>query len=71
VDRAKALQPPQKFMSSRDFLALSFQSEIESYKHFRNFLTTGLKAEDDVSTKFLSDAFIYETDSFSDFNSAQ
>jgi hypothetical protein len=71
VDRAKVLQPPQKFMRSRDFLALSFQSEIESYKHFRNFLTTGLRAEDDVSTKFLSDALRYETNSFSAFNSAR
>jgi hypothetical protein len=71
VDRAKALQPPQKYIRSRDLLGLSFQSEIESYKHFRNFLTTGLRAEDDVSTKFLSDALRYETDSFSVFNSAQ
>jgi hypothetical protein len=71
VDRAKALQPPQKFTTSRDFLVLSFQSEMESYKHFRNFLTTGLRAEDDVSTKFLSDALRYETNSFSVFNSAR
>ena len=71
VDRAKALQPPQKFTRSRDFLVLSFQSEMESYKHFRNFLTTGLRAEDDVSTKFLSDALRYETNSFSVFNSAR
>jgi hypothetical protein len=69
VDRAKALQPPQKFTRSRDFIVLSFQSE--SYKHFRNFLTTGLRAEDDVSTKFLSDALRYETNSFSVFNSAR
>jgi hypothetical protein len=71
VDRAKALQPPQKFTRSRDFLVLSFQSEMESYKHFRNFLTTDLRAEDDVSTKFLSDALRYETNSFSVFNSAR
>src|SRR4029078_6501628 len=71
VDRAKALQPPQKFTRSRYFLVLSFQSEMESYKHFRNFLTTGLRAEDDVSTKFLSDALRYETNSFSVFNSAR
>ena len=71
VDRAKALQPPQKFTRSRDFLGLSFQSEMESYKHFRTFLTTGLRAEDDVSTKFLSDALRYETNSFSVFNSAR
>jgi hypothetical protein len=71
VDRAKALQPPQKFTRSRDFIVLSFQSEMESYKHFRTFLTTGLRAEDDVSTKFLSDALRYETNSFSVFNSAR
>ena len=70
VDRAKALQPPGKYVKTRDFSIQSFLSEIESYRHFRNFLATGDRAEDSKSTQLLSYALRYETYAFDAFNSA-
>ena len=67
VDRAGQLQPPEKYAKSRDFSIQSFRSEIESYKHFRNFLTTGNGAEDIKSTQLLSDALRYESYAFAAF----
>jgi prefoldin subunit 5 len=49
VSRAQALQP-----STAEYLQAkvkSLQSEIASYRHFRNFLVTGNKTEDDTSTQ--------------------
>jgi hypothetical protein len=69
VDRAKELQPAEKYIKTRDFSIQSFQSEIESYRHFRNFLSTGDRSEDSKSTQLLSDALRYETYAFAAFNS--
>jgi hypothetical protein len=41
---------------------------MESYKHFRTFLITGNKTEDDISTQLLSNALKYEIKSFAAFN---
>jgi hypothetical protein len=54
----------------RGFTVQSFQSEIESYKHFRNLLATDNNAEDGKSTQLLSDALRYETQAFAAFNAA-
>lgn len=70
VDRAKELQPTEKYIKTRDFSIQSFQSEMESYRHFRNFLSTGDRSEDSKSTQLLSDALRYETYAFAAFNSA-
>ena len=70
IDRAKALPPSDKYTKARDFTIQSFQSELESYKHFRNLLATGNKGEDTKSTQLLSDALKYETQAFAAFNAA-
>ena len=70
VDRAKSLPDSEKYTKARDFTIQSFQSEIESYKHFRNLLATGNNAEDTKSTQLLSDALRYETQAFAAFNVA-
>src|SRR5919197_938796 len=67
VDRAKSLPSSEKYSKVRDFTIQSFQSEIESYKHFRNLLATGNNAEDIKSTQLLSDALKYETQAFAAF----
>jgi hypothetical protein len=59
-----------KYLRARDLYLRSLQAEIESYKHFRNFLVTGNRAEDEMSTQFLSDALKYEISSFVAFNNA-
>ena len=71
VGKAEALLPTNgKYIQALDLYIKSLQSEIESYKHFRNFLVSGNSAENDVSTQLLSDAFRYEMNSFSAFNNA-
>ena len=58
IDRAKELQSTGKYSKSRDFSIQSFQSELESYRHFRSFLVTLDRVEDAMSTQLLSDAKI-------------
>jgi hypothetical protein len=71
VSKAEALLPTNgKYIQALDLYIKSLQSEIESYKHFRNFLVSGNSAENDVSTQLLSDAFRYEMNSFAAFNNA-
>jgi hypothetical protein len=70
VDKAKSLPDSEKYSKVRGFTIQSFQSEIESYKHFRNSLATDNNAEDGKSTQLLSDALRYETQAFAAFNTA-
>ena len=70
VDKAKSLPDSEKYSKVRGFTIQSFQSEIESYKHFRNLLVTDNNAEDGKSTQLLSDALRYETQAFAAFNAA-
>jgi hypothetical protein len=69
VDRAQDLKPTTaKYLQAKDLYIKSLQSEIESYMHFRNFLVTGNRIEDNISTQLLSNALKYEINSFTAFN---
>jgi hypothetical protein len=69
VNRAEALQSTTaKYLQAKDLYIKSIQSEMGSYKHFRNYLVTGNKTEDDISTQLLSNALKYEIKSFAAFN---
>jgi hypothetical protein len=69
VNRAQALQPStEKYLQAKDLYMKSLLSEIQSYKHFRTFLITGNRTEDNISTQFLSNALKYEIKSFAAFN---
>jgi uncharacterized protein YsxB (DUF464 family) len=69
VSRAQALQPSTaKYLQAKSLYIKSLQSEIGSYTHFRNFLVTGNKTEDDTSTQLLSNALKFEIESFAAFN---
>ena len=69
VNRAQALQPTTaKYLQAKDLYIKSLQSEIGSYIHFRNFLVTGNRTEDDTSTELLSNALRFEVESFAAFN---
>src|SRR5205823_9110664 len=49
VSRAQALQPTTpKYLQAKDLYIKSLQSEIESYMHFRSFLVTGDRTEDNT-----------------------
>lgn len=68
---AESLQPINgKYLQARDLYIRSLHAEIESYEHFRNFLATGNRVEDEMSTQLLSDALKYEISSFIAFNNA-
>ena len=64
VNESKALQPPKQFQNATDLYTKSLESELQSYTHFRNYLSTNNSAENELSTRLLSDAFRYEVDSF-------
>jgi hypothetical protein len=69
VNRAQALQPTTaKYLQAKDLYVKSLQSEMKSYIHFRSFLATGSKTEDDISTELLSNALKFEIKSFAAFN---
>jgi hypothetical protein len=69
VNRVQALQPTTaKYLQAKSLYIKSIQSEIGSYVHFRNFLITGNKTEDDTSTQLLSNALKYEIKSFAAFD---
>jgi hypothetical protein len=69
VYRAEALQPTTaKYLEAKDLYVKSLQSEIGSYRHFRNFLVTANSTEDNISTQLLTNALKYEINSFAAFN---
>ena len=60
ISNAKSVIYPKEYKYVIDALVNSLNSETESYKHFRNYLLSGNKTEDNVSTDLLSQAFEYE-----------
>jgi len=63
VNESKMLQLKQ-YQNASALYTKSLGSELQSYVHFRNFLLTNNSTENKLSSKFLSDAFKYEIDSF-------
>ena len=57
---AKNMIYPREYKYVHDALVNSLESETDSYRHFRNYLVSGNKTEDDISTDLLSRAFQYE-----------
>jgi len=60
ISNAKSMIYPMEHKYVHDALVNSLNSETESYKHFRIYLQSGNKTEDNVSTDLLSQAFQYE-----------
>ena len=69
VGAVEALKPTtENYIQAKEWYIKSLQSEIESYRHFRNFLENGTPVEDEKSAQLLSDALRYEFNSFAAFN---
>ena len=69
VGRVEALKPTtENYIQAKEWYIKSLQSEIESYRHFRNFLENGSPIEDEKSMQLLSNALRYEFNSFAAFN---
>jgi hypothetical protein len=54
VDRAKALNTPEKYTESRNYLVSAIDLEKQSYMHFHNYLATGNQTEYEASSELLS-----------------
>ena len=54
VERAKALDTPEKYKSAQEYLVSAIDLERQSYQHFRNFLATGDESEYGMSSNMIS-----------------
>ena len=54
VERAKALDTPEKYKSAQEYLVSAIDLERQSYQHFRNFLVTGDQSEYEISSDMIS-----------------
>ena len=59
-NEAKALNVPNEYENIRDSFISSVESEASSYEHFKNYLISGNKTEDQLSSDKLSLAFKQE-----------
>ncbi len=54
VEKAKALDTPEKYKSAQEYLVSAVDLERQSYQHFRNFLVTGNESEYEISSDMIS-----------------
>ena len=59
-NEAKALNVPNEYENIKDSFVSSVESEASSYEHFKNYLISGDKTEDQLSNDKLSLAFKQE-----------
>ena len=59
-NEAKALNVPNEYENIKDSFVSSVESEASSYEHFKNYLSSGDKTEDQLSNDKLSLAFKQE-----------
>jgi type II secretory pathway pseudopilin PulG len=74
LNESKSLNPPpatKLYQNAVKLYTKSIELELESNIDFRNYLSTGNLAENETSSRLLSDALRYETDSFAAFKSAR
>ncbi len=60
INSAKNMAYPREYKNISEALVNSLQSETDSYRHFRNYLVSGNKMENETSTDFFSKALQYE-----------
>jgi hypothetical protein len=57
IDRANALDTPERYNTARMYLVSAIESEKESNEHFRGYLATGNQSEYQRSSDLLSESF--------------
>jgi len=62
IDRAQALDTPDRYVNARDLLIRSVQSEMESNDHFRIYLVNGDPNEYKTSSDLLTQSLGYSAD---------
>lgn len=64
VDDSRILQATGQYHDASTLYTKSIESELQSYTHFRNYLSTANSSESEASMQSLADAFNYENESF-------
>jgi hypothetical protein len=64
------MEPPEKFRLAHELSILSLSHELQSDRHYRNYIETGSDDEYDRSVEFLQKAYDYETQAFGEFSKA-
>jgi hypothetical protein len=54
IERAKALNTPEKYKSAQEYLVSAIDLERQSYQHFRNYLATEDESEYGISSDMIS-----------------
>ena len=54
IERAKALNTPEKYKSAHNYLVSAIELERQSYQHFRNYLATSDQSEYENSSEMIS-----------------
>ena len=54
IERAKALNTPERYNSAHDYLVSAIELERQSHQHFRNYLTTDDQSEYEKSSEMIS-----------------
>lgn len=62
IDRANALDTPEKYAVAKSFLIMSLESEKQSNEHFRNHLQTGDPEEYERSVDLFSRSLQYSAE---------
>jgi hypothetical protein len=62
IDRANALDTPERYVQARDLLVKAIDTEKQSNEHFREFLVTGDQSEYERSIDLFSLSLQYSAD---------
>lgn len=62
IDRAEAIETPDKYMESRELMVKAIDAEMTSNDHFKNYLLTGNESEHRKSEDLLSLSLKYSAD---------
>jgi hypothetical protein len=54
IERAKALNTPERYRSAHDYLVSAIELERQSHQHFRNYLATDDQREYEKSSEMIS-----------------
>jgi len=64
LNESKVFLTSEPYHNASSLYTKSLESELQSYIHFRNFLSTANSTESEASMQSLADAFNYENKSF-------
>lgn len=70
IERANALNAPEKYESARNYLISAIELERQSYEHFRNYLVTGNQNEYQESSELISRSLEQSVNADADINEA-